>query len=48
MAVINFYLSFCPVMLVHNDHSFVEYLKNTYRYSTTDGESHPLCIHVIK
>ncbi|ONM35309.1 hypothetical protein ZEAMMB73_Zm00001d042426 [Zea mays] len=24
------------VMLVHNDHSFVEYLKNTYRYSTTD------------
>ncbi|KAL5673016.1 hypothetical protein ACJX0J_017322, partial [Zea mays] len=27
---------FQQLMLVHNDHSFVEYLKNTYRYSTTD------------
>ncbi|XP_066315597.1 uncharacterized protein [Miscanthus floridulus] len=28
---------FQQLMLDHNDHSFVEYLKNTYRYSTTDG-----------
>lgn len=34
-------------MLDHNDHSFVEYLNNTYRYSTTDGEFHPLYIHML-
>lgn len=28
---------FRQLMLDHNDHSFIEYLKNTYRYSTTDG-----------
>ncbi|KAG2602781.1 hypothetical protein PVAP13_5KG708300 [Panicum virgatum] len=27
---------FQQLMLDHNDHSFVEYLKNTYRSSTTD------------
>ncbi|OQU88087.1 hypothetical protein SORBI_3003G396900 [Sorghum bicolor] len=29
---------FQQLMLDHNDHSFVEYLKNTYRYSTTDDK----------
>ncbi|KAJ1286741.1 hypothetical protein BS78_03G375100 [Paspalum vaginatum] len=28
---------FQQLMLDHNENSFVEYLKNTYRYSTTDG-----------
>uniref|UniRef100_A0A0A9HTT7 Uncharacterized protein n=1 Tax=Arundo donax TaxID=35708 RepID=A0A0A9HTT7_ARUDO len=28
---------FQQLMLDHNDHSFVEYLKNTYRNSTADG-----------
>ncbi|NP_001345360.1 uncharacterized protein LOC100191183 isoform 2 [Zea mays] len=28
---------FQQLMLDHNDHSFVEYLKNTYRYSTING-----------